>query len=110
MARKVEVELLDDTDGTVSFALDGVQYEIDLSDRNARRLREAVADFAARGRRIGRVGVVGRRGVPPRRVRTVGSGTRRSGSGPRTKGCRWQTGAEFRRRSSLNSTARPRWL
>jgi hypothetical protein len=68
VARKVEVELVDDTDGsaaheTVVFALDGVRYEIDLSDTNARRLREAVADFAAHGRRAGRAGVaVGRRG------------------------------------------------
>jgi hypothetical protein len=69
MARKVEVRLLDDIDGsaadeTVAFALDGVQYEIDLSDKNARLLREVFAEFTAHGRRAGRgaVAVSRRRG------------------------------------------------
>ena len=36
MARKVEVQLIDDSDGskseeTVTFAIDGINYEIDLS-------------------------------------------------------------------------------
>ena len=45
MARKVQVVLTDDVDGgeaseTVNFALDGVTYEIDLSDENAAKLRD----------------------------------------------------------------------
>jgi hypothetical protein len=64
MAQKVEVRLIDDltgetADATVSFSLDGAQYEIDLSAANASKLRDEVARFvhAARktgGRRIGR--------------------------------------------------------
>ena len=64
MAQRVEVVLIDDVDGghadeTVSFALDGVSYEIDLSDKNAKKLRDALASWtgtprprgSARGRR-----------------------------------------------------------
>lgn len=66
MARRVIHELLDDIDGTpadetVSFALDGVQYQIDLSKENAAKLREALAPYVAAGNRVGRSGgVVGR--------------------------------------------------
>jgi hypothetical protein len=58
MAQKVEVLLLDDLTGekadeTVSFALDGVQYEIDLSAGNAAKLREGLAPFTEAARKIG---------------------------------------------------------
>lgn len=58
MAQKVSVEILDDLDGseatqTVPFALDGMSYEIDLSDENAHALRAAFDRFVAAGRRIG---------------------------------------------------------
>lgn len=59
MARKVTVTLTDDTDATlradetVRFALDGVEYEIDLSNSNASRLRTALAPYAENGRRVG---------------------------------------------------------
>ncbi|WP_410570461.1 histone-like nucleoid-structuring protein Lsr2 [Amycolatopsis sp. cmx-4-61] len=58
MAQKVSVETLDDIDGspashTVPFALDGVSYEIDLSDDNAAALREELAQFIAAARRVG---------------------------------------------------------
>src|SRR5689334_4201388 len=60
MAQKVTVELVDDLDGTasddittVSFALDGVSYEIDLNQDNASNLRTALADVIAAGRRVG---------------------------------------------------------
>ena len=50
MAQKVQITLVDDLDGrpadeTVSFALDGSAYEIDLSAANAERLREKLAKF-----------------------------------------------------------------
>ena len=56
MAQRVSVELVDDIDGsdaseTVSFGLDGAQYEIDLSAANAEKLREALRPYAASGRR-----------------------------------------------------------
>jgi hypothetical protein len=58
MAQKVRVDLVDDIDGseaaqTVPFTLDGVTYEIDLSDDNAARLRDEFARFVAAGRRTG---------------------------------------------------------
>ena len=58
MAQRVNVVLVDDIDGddaseTVSFALDGVDYEIDLSEGNAEALREALARYTAAGRRVG---------------------------------------------------------
>ena len=65
MAQKVQVILLDDLDGgsadeTVSFSLDGVAYEIDVSKANAAKLRDAFAPFVASARRAG--GRRGRRG------------------------------------------------
>ncbi|HJP77194.1 MAG TPA: Lsr2 family protein [Pseudonocardiaceae bacterium] len=58
MARKVLVRLVDDLDGSpsadvapVTFALDGVTYQIDLNQRNAGRLRESLAAFVASARR-----------------------------------------------------------
>lgn len=58
MAQRVNVVLVDDIDGndaseTVSFALDGVDYEIDLSDEHAAQLREALALYIGHGRRTG---------------------------------------------------------
>ena len=63
MARREIVVLEDDLDGgkadeTVKYALDGVQYEIDLSEKNATKLRNAFADYIAHSRRVGRGGVV----------------------------------------------------
>ena len=58
MAQRVHVVLVDDLDGgdateTVSFGLDGVDYEIDLSDKHAGELREALALYVGHGRRTG---------------------------------------------------------
>ncbi|MCP2262279.1 Lsr2 protein [Streptoalloteichus tenebrarius] len=58
MAQKVTVQLVDDLDGseaneTVEFALDGVTYQIDLSEANAEKLRKSLADFVAAARRAG---------------------------------------------------------
>lgn len=55
MAKVSTVTLHDDLDGTpaeetVVFALDGVRYEIDLSGRNADRLRRAIAKFVDNAR------------------------------------------------------------
>jgi hypothetical protein len=73
MAQKHIVQLIDDLDGgpadeTVNFALDGTNYEIDLSDKNAGRLREALAEFVASARRANR-GSRARSGAAPRRAR-----------------------------------------
>lgn len=58
MAQKVTVELVDDLDGsraeeTVEFGLDGVGYQIDLSKKNATKLRGALAGYAESARRLG---------------------------------------------------------
>src|SRR5260370_38143296 len=70
MAKKVTVTLVDDFDGeggadeTVEFGLDGVSYEIDLSNKNAAKLRNDLKQWVDAGRRVG-----GRR-----RGRSAGSG------------------------------------
>ena len=58
MAQKVQITLVDDIDGgpaveTVSFSLDGVAYEIDLSEGNAARFRDALAPYVGPARRRG---------------------------------------------------------
>jgi hypothetical protein len=58
MATKTVVLLSDDLDGseaaeTVSFGLDGRSFEIDLSQRNAARLRESMARFVAAAHKTG---------------------------------------------------------
>ncbi|MCQ4080988.1 Lsr2 family protein [Streptomyces sp. RB6PN25] len=58
MAQKVQVLLVDDITGgeadeTVTFALDGATYEIDLTTENADKLRGLLADYVEAGRRTG---------------------------------------------------------
>lgn len=58
MARKTVIELVDDLNGgpadqTVTFALDGITYEIDLSEENAAKIREEIGVWAGRARRVG---------------------------------------------------------
>jgi hypothetical protein len=53
-----EIRLVDDLDGevadeTVEFGVDGKNYEIDLSTANAKKLRDALAEFVAAARRAG---------------------------------------------------------
>ncbi len=86
MAQRVQVVLEDDLDGgkadeTVTFGLDGTAYEIDLSKKNAAKLRDALA--AVRRRRPPRVGPAVRR--QPRRVVAAGPAATRPTSerGPR---------------------------
>lgn len=75
MAQKVQVLLVDDVDGgtaeeTVSFALDGVSYEIDLNAENAKKLRESLAPYVDHGRRNG-----GNRGGARSRGRSASKGS-----------------------------------
>lgn len=60
MAQKVLVQLVDDLDGTSSddvstltFGLDGVEYEIDLSESNAESLRKVLEVYVPVARRTG---------------------------------------------------------
>lgn len=76
MAQKVHIVLEDDLDGseateTVSFALDGSSYEIDLNADNAGKLRDALAVYIGHGRKVT---AGGRRGGG-RRAAAVDGGT-----------------------------------
>lgn len=58
MAQKVQVLLVDDIDGgtadeTVTFALDGVTYEIDLTTAHASELRDSFAQWVGHARKVG---------------------------------------------------------
>ena len=58
MARKVQVILSDDLDDsisadeTVTFALDGTTYEIDLSEKNAGEMRDVLGKYVAAARKV----------------------------------------------------------
>ena len=65
MATRTVTEFIDDVDGkpaveTLTFGLDGVQYEIDLSPDNTVALREALAAYLQVARRTGGRRVPGR--------------------------------------------------
>src|SRR5690606_13957198 len=58
MAQKVKVLLIDDLDGseadeTISFAVDGVSYEIDLNSAHSAELRETFAQWIGHARKVG---------------------------------------------------------
>ena len=58
MAQKVQTLIVDDLDGsaaqgTVRFALDGMEYEIDLNAEHAQQLRDALAAYVRAARRVG---------------------------------------------------------
>jgi hypothetical protein len=84
MAQKVQVLLVDDIDGgtaeeTVTFALDGVSYEIDLTADHASELRDSLSRWVGHARKTGS----GSRGGG-RQQR--GGGSRRAGSGSGSSG------------------------
>jgi hypothetical protein len=102
MARKVQVILSDDldenvsADETVSFALDGTNYEIDLSEKNATELREVFSRYVQAARKVGRAG------------RASGAGRSRATGGGRMD--REQAGAirDWARRNGLQVSDRGR--
>src|SRR6187549_3793190 len=58
MAQVTAVRLVDDLDGghadeSVEFTVDNKRYQMDLSEKNAARLREILAPFIAAARRAG---------------------------------------------------------
>jgi hypothetical protein len=74
MAQKVIREFVDDIDGsaaerTFTFAVDGTDYEIDLSSENIKEFNEAIAGFVESARK----------------VRASGSGRRARKTSPSTK-------------------------
>ncbi|WP_433826725.1 histone-like nucleoid-structuring protein Lsr2 [Actinoplanes sp. CA-015351] len=62
MAKQIITLLTDDLDGgeadrTVEFGLDGVNFTIDLSEKNAGKLRKSLEPFLSAATRLGRSGV-----------------------------------------------------
>ena len=58
MAQQTTVRFIDDLDGsdasgTFDFSLEGRQYQIDLSDENAAKLRDALAPYVGAARKAG---------------------------------------------------------
>jgi hypothetical protein len=106
MSRREALVLIDDLDGrvvrdgegqTVTFGLDGTEYEIDLSTKNAASLRSALEPFVNAGRHsIGNGRPSTRPSVTrvdtatdPAAVRAgLGSRTRHTGQQPRPGSCR----------------------
>ena len=84
MAQQTTVVLTDDIDGskateTVSFALDGAHYEIDLNAKNAKNLRKSVAEFVDSARKVRAAGAAAGRPTPARQS------SRRSADGAAVK-------------------------
>ncbi|MCZ2818950.1 Lsr2 family protein [Modestobacter sp. VKM Ac-2977] len=79
MARKVQVILSDDLDDsisadeTVTFALDGTTYEIDLSDKNAAEMRDVLGKYVTAARKVSSRGT---RASGAGRSRATGGGGR----------------------------------
>jgi hypothetical protein len=62
MAKQVITVLTDDLDGgdadrTIEFGLDGINYTIDLSEKNAGKLRKALDPYLTVASRLGRTAV-----------------------------------------------------
>src|SRR4051794_31723792 len=58
MAQKIQTVFIDDIDGgeaegTVRFALDGAEYEIDLSAKHSDELRDSLKTYIAHARKVG---------------------------------------------------------
>ena len=75
MAQKIQTLFIDDIDGgaaegTVRFALDGTEYEVDLNAKHTEELRSALGKYVSHARKVG--------GSARRAGRTAG----RAGRGP----------------------------
>jgi hypothetical protein len=78
MAQRTIVTLVDDLTGeaaenisAVEFALDGIAYELDLTDENSAKLHDALAQYVNAARKIG-----GRRRSGARSDRAIKSASR----------------------------------
>jgi hypothetical protein len=84
--QKVQIVLLDDMTGTeadetVTFGLDGNQFEIDLTAKNAAALRKALTPYVEAARKV-----QGRRGRPraTENAKAVAATSRKGGTRKRT--------------------------
>ena len=104
--RKTITTMIDDIDGTeaaetIRFALDGTSYEIDLSEKNASALRDAVAPYAMRAKTAGRqprtrTTLRSSRAIAQRRDPRMGRVYRHRSPSPGP--CPYRSGASLRRR------------
>jgi hypothetical protein len=67
MAQKIETLFIDDIDGgeaegTIRFALDGAEFEIDLSRQHSQELRSALGMYIVHARKVGTARRAGIRG------------------------------------------------
>lgn len=96
MAQRVHIVLEDDLDGsegveTVSFALDGKSYEIDLNEKNATKLRKALAPFIDAGRKASRASAPARKST----AAPAGTSPQEIRHGPRATAMTFPTAAGF---------------
>jgi hypothetical protein len=81
VAQKIQTLFIDDIDGgaaegTVRFALDGTEYEIDLNAKHSEELRSAIGKYVTHARKVG--------GGARRAGRTAGRAGRGAGSAVNT--------------------------
>ncbi|MCW2893207.1 MAG: hypothetical protein QOG28_3204 [Trebonia sp.] len=81
MAQKITTLFIDDIDGgkaegTVRFALDGTEYEIDLNSKHSDELRSALGKYVTHARKVG--------GAARRAGRGAGRAGRGAGSAQNT--------------------------
>jgi Lsr2 len=77
VAQKIQTLFIDDIDGgaaegTVRFALDGTEYEIDLNAKHSEELRNAIGKYVTHARKVG--------GTARRAGRAAGRTSRGAGS------------------------------
>ena len=107
MAQKVHIVLEDDLDGsdatqTVTFGLDGTSYEIDLNDKNAASLRDAMANYVGHARKVSG----SRRGRRSSASPATATARRRSATGPAPTAARSPSAAGSRPPSGRPSKPR----
>ncbi|WP_336204295.1 histone-like nucleoid-structuring protein Lsr2 [Nonomuraea sp. LPB2021202275-12-8] len=95
MAKQIQEIFIDDIDGseaekTTSFAIDGTDYEIDLSGKNRDKLEKALAPFINKARAV--------------RAERAGRGRRAAVSG-RTRAMSREQSADIRRWAKENGLA-----
>jgi hypothetical protein len=76
VAQQIQTLFIDDLDGseaqgTVRFALDGAEYEIDLNEGHSKELRESLAKYVGHARKVGGTARRAPRGAAARRAAAI---------------------------------------
>jgi hypothetical protein len=98
MAQRIQTLFIDDLDGSeaegaVHFALDGMQYEIDLNTAHAKELRKALTRYTDAARRI--------TGPTRRRVRSRGTASANGAGNPEVRAWAKSQGIEVKDRGRV---------